>query len=130
MTRTFLFPANKQDLFGLTQSVATMSSGQARSFVEGVRSRIQGCGEANLGTTVDTLVRRTDKDSELTVWDLGIEISDNRTIQFWMAIMRDGNAVSQVGSTPAEGMTMARDDFTAVAERALERLSDLPSARR
>jgi hypothetical protein len=64
------------------------------------------------------------------VWDLDVEISDNRTIQFWMAIMRDGNAVSQVGFTPAEGMTMARDDFTVIAERALERLSDLPSANR
>ena len=43
--------------------------------------------------------------------------------------MRDGNAVSQVGFTPAAGMTMAREDFTAIAERALERLSDLPSAK-
>ena len=46
-----------------------------------------------------------------------------------MAIMRDGNAVSQVGFTPDQGMTMTRADFTAVADRALDRLSDLPSAR-
>ena len=37
----------------------------------------------------------------MTVWDLDVEISDYRSIQFWMAIMRDGNAVSQVGFTPA-----------------------------
>lgn len=130
LTRTFLFPAKQDDTFGLTQSVATMKTAQARKFVTEVRSRIRRCGEANLGTSVETLVNRSGTNSELTVWDLGIEISDNRTIQFWMAIMRDGNAVSQVGFTPAAGMTMARGDFTAIAERALERLDDLPSARR
>lgn len=131
LTRTFLFPAKKKvDTFGLTQSVATMKTSQARTFVSEVRSRIRKCGEANLGTSVDTLVNRSHRDSELTVWDLDVEISDNRTMQFWMAIMRDGNAVSQVGFTPAGTMTMARDDFTAAAERALERLRDLPSARR
>lgn len=131
LTRTFLFPAKKQvDTFGLTQTVATMKTAQAGKFVDEVRNRIQRCGEANLGTSVGTLVNRVGKDDELTVWDLGVEISDNRTMQFWMAIMRDGNSVSQVGFTPAEGMTMARDDFAAIAERALERLSNLPSAKR
>lgn len=133
LTRTFLFPPTRtesDDAFGLTQTVATMKPQQARAFVEGVRTRIQGCSEANLGTSVSTLVKRSDKATELTVWDLDVEISDDRTIRFWMAIMRDGNAVSQVGFTPAGDLTMTRDDFLAVAERALARLSDLPSARR
>lgn len=130
LTRTFLFPERSRvNTFGLTQTVATMKAPQASAFVDGVRSRIRTCGQANLGTSVDLLVDRVDKDVELTVWDIDVEISDNRTIQFWMAIMRDGNAVSQIGFTPASGMTMTRDDFTAIAERALERLSDLPSAR-
>ena len=131
LTRTFVFPEmQKENTFGLTQTVATMSTAQAGKFVTEVRSRIRKCGDANLGTSVDTLVNRSNKDVELTVWDLDVEISDNRTIQFWMAIMREGNAVSQVGFTPTEGMTMARDDFVAIAERALERLDDLPSAKR
>ncbi|EON23002.1 hypothetical protein CF8_3095 [Nocardioides sp. CF8] len=131
LTRTFLFPATKKDTtFGLTQTVATTRTDRARDFVGEVRSRIRRCGQANLGTSVNTLVDRSGKDVEMTVWDLDVEISDNRTIQFWMAIMRDGNAVSQVGFTPAGDMTIARDDFTAIAERALERLDDLPSAQR
>ncbi|UUZ57990.1 hypothetical protein [Nocardioides sp. B-3] len=130
LTRTFVFPKKPLDPFGLTQSVATMKTGQARKFIDEVRNRIRRCGEANLGTSVDTLVNRSGKDVALTVWDLDIEITDNRTLQFWMAIMRDGNAVSRVGFTPAGPMTMARDDFTAVAERAPERLGDLPSAQR
>ncbi|MCW2834329.1 MAG: hypothetical protein JWN68_2282 [Nocardioides sp.] len=129
LTRTFLFLAQKKiDTFGLTQTVATMQDGQAASFVKEVRSRIRRCAEVDLGTEVDTLVDRSGKRTQLTVWDLEIEISDERTMQFWMAIMRDGNAVSQVGFTPSEGKTLQRDAFVAIAERALERLSDLPGA--
>jgi hypothetical protein len=98
------------------------------AFVAEVRSRIRTCGGANTGTTVDTLVNRSGRQTEMTVWDLAIEISDERTMHFWMAIMRDGKAVSQVGFTPDEGMTLQREAFIATAERALERLSDLPSA--
>jgi DNA-directed RNA polymerase specialized sigma24 family protein len=129
LTRTFLFPAKRRvDTFGLTQTVATMKARQAAAFVAEVRSRIRACGGANTGTTVDTLVNRSGRQTEMTVWDLAIEISDERTMHFWMAIMRDGKAVSQVGFTPDEGMTLQREAFIATAERALERLSDLPSA--
>jgi DNA-directed RNA polymerase specialized sigma24 family protein len=130
LTRTFLFPANRQvDTFGLTQTVATMPLARARGFVGEVRTRIRRCGQANLGTSVSTLVQRSRGQQEMTVWDLDIEISDSRSVEFLMAIMRDGNAVSQLGFTPDQGMTMTRADFTAVADRALDRLSDLPSAR-
>jgi hypothetical protein len=130
LTRTFLFPANRRvDTFGLTQTVATMPVQRARQFVGEVRDRIRRCGQANLGTTVSAFVQRSRGQQEITVWDLDIEISDSRSVEFLMAIMRDGNAVSQLGFTPDEGMTMTRADFTAVADRALDRLSDLPSAR-
>jgi DNA-directed RNA polymerase specialized sigma24 family protein len=130
LTRTFVFPANRQvDTFGITQTVATMPEKRARQFVAEVEDRIRRCGQANLGTTVDALVQRSRDGQEITVWDLDIEISDSRSVEFLMAIMRDGKAVSQLGFTPDQGMTMTRADFTAVADRALDRLSDLPSAR-
>ena len=131
LTRTFLFPANRKvDTFGLTQTVATMPEKRARQFVEEVRDRIRRCGQANLGTTVDSRwCSARAAQQEITVWDLDIEISDSRSVEFLMAIMRDGKAVSQLGFTPDQGMTMTRADFTAVADRALDRLSDLPSAR-
>lgn len=130
LTRTFLFPANTQvDTFGLTQTVATMPEKRAREFVDEVRDRIRRCAQANLGTTVQPMLQRSRGQQEITVWDLDIEISDSRSVEFLMAIMRDGKAVSQLGFTPDQGMTMTRADFTAVADRALDRLSDLPSAR-
>lgn len=130
LTRTFLFPANTQvDTFGLTQTVATMPEKRAQEFVDEVRNRIRRCAQANLGTTVQPILQRSRGQQEITVWDLDIEISDSRSVEFLMAIMRDGKAVSQLGFTPDQGMTMTRADFTAVADRALDRLSDLPSAR-
>lgn len=131
LTRTFVFPQRKKvDEFGLTQSAATMSERAARDFVAEVRRRIRTCGDANLGTTVTSIGQRASKHQELTVWDLEIEVSDSRSVEFLMAIMRDGTAVSQIGFTPVRGLTMSRTDFRAVADRALDRLSNLPGARR
>ena len=42
-----------------------------------------------------------------------------------VVIMRDGNAVSQVGFSPHGGMTMKRDDFVALAQRDHDRLVNL-----
>lgn len=131
LTRTFVFPERKRiDEFGLTQSVGTLSVSRARDFVAEVRRRVRACAEANLGTSVTTLAHRSVPRAELTVWDLDIEISDSRSVEFLMAIVRDRGAVSQIGFTPVQGLTMSRTDFRGVAERALERLSNLPGARR
>jgi DNA-directed RNA polymerase specialized sigma24 family protein len=131
LTRTFVFPQRKKiDEFGLTQSAATLSERGARDFVAEVRRRIRTCGQANLGTTVNAIVQRSTKHQELTAWDLEIEVSDSRSVEFLMAIVRDGNAVSQVGFTPVSGLNMSRTDFLAVADRALARLSNLPGAKR
>ena len=131
LTRTFVFPQRKKiDEFGLTQSAATLSERGARDFVDEVRRRIRSCGQANLGTTVNAIGQRSSRHQELTVWDLDIEVSDSRSVEFLMAVVRDGNAVSQLGFTPVSGLTMSRTDFRALADRALTRLSNLPGARR
>jgi hypothetical protein len=130
-TRTFLFPRNEQaNAFGLTQTVARAASvARARAFVAEVRRRVDACGRANLGTEVETVVNRSSPDQELTIWELRIELSDSRVLEFWMATMRDGAAVSQLGFVSETSLQMARADFRAVADRALERLPRLPGAR-
>ena len=132
LTRTFLFPESPQSAqLGLTQTAGTLPAVPgARAFVEGVRSSIRRCGEENLGTTVTSLVSRTGRHQELHAWALSIEVSDERSFPFLMAVLRDGRTVSQVGFTPDGKMTMARADFLALSQRALERLSDLPGHRR
>ncbi len=107
-----------------------MKPQQADKFVQDVRTRIDRCGAANLGASVKSLVHRSSATKDIEVWELAIEVSDERTVTLWMAIMREGRAVSQVGFTPSDGMSMERADFVAIAERALERLSDLPGVQR
>lgn len=128
-TRTFLFPQNEQaDAFGLTQTVARAGSAErARGFVAEVRKRISACGRANLGTEVETFHDRRSRDQDLTIWDLSIELSDSRVLEFWMAIVRKDTAVSQIGFVSETELRMSRADFRAVAERAVQRLPHLPA---
>ena len=131
LTRTFLFPETPNaDQLGLTQTVGLMEVPAAREFVDVVRTRIRQCGAANLGTTVTPLASTSSKAQDLHVWALSIELNDQQSFPFLMAIVRDGNAVSQVGFTPDGAMTMTRADFVTLAHRSLERLSDLPGATR
>ncbi len=122
-TRTFLFPetGNARQL-GLTQTVGEMTESKARDFVGVVRDKIKKCGSANLGTSVTQLASSTSKASDLSVWALSIELNDNQSFPFLMAILRDGTSVSQLGFTPVRNMTMSRDDFVALSRRVLERL--------
>lgn len=127
-TRTFLFPETRDvDQLGLTQVVGSMKDPAARKFVEQVRSRVRQCGAANLGTSVTSLASSSSKGREIYAWALSMELNDNQSFPFLMAIVRDGTAVSQVGFTPQRNMTMARGDFVALSRRVLERLGTLSS---
>lgn len=128
LTRTFLFPraAKRNPTFGVTQTVGmTRKAGQARAFVEQVRSKIARCAEDDPGTEVTRLMERSTTKGEMTAWLLDTDLPNDRSLQFFMAIQRHGNAVSQVGFVPTGGLQMSRQDFTALAERAQERLPRL-----
>lgn len=133
LTRTFLFPqiAERNREFGLTQTVAMAGNGrQARRFVDQVRTKIARCAQDDLGTDVTRLLDRSSKKGEMTAWLLDIELAGDRSLQFYMAIHRHGSSVSQVGFVPTNRLQMSRQDFTAVAERAQERLPRLRMGKR
>lgn len=128
LTRTFLFTkaAKRNPSFGLTQTVGMTRNGrQARRFVEQVRSKIARCAEDDPGTEVTRLTDRRTPRSELTAWLLDIDLPGDRNLQFFMVIGRHGKSVSQVGFVPTGRLQMSRQDFTALAERAQERLPRL-----
>jgi DNA-directed RNA polymerase specialized sigma24 family protein len=130
-TRTFLFPAQRgASEFGITQTVGAMPEPDARRFLAGVRRRIASCADADLGTNVAKVVDERRGSTELTAWDLDVEISDEESVEFMMAILRDGTAVSQIGFVPGGSLDLTRQDFVAVTRRALERLDHLPEPRR
>lgn len=128
LSRTFLIPeAQLPAQFGLTETVGVVKGhARASEFVARVKDKMSGCEADDLGTTVTKLDHIDTLTTELDVWEVRTEVSDEQTIRFMMAIMRHRNRVAQLGFVPAEGVDMAPGAFEALAERALERLPDLP----
>ena len=128
LTRTFLLPrADVPDTFGLTETVGTLPAGKARQFVETIRQRVAGCEDKNLGTTVTRMAEESDQDSDLSVWRLAVELTDQRTVTYLMGITRNGTAVGQIGFVPAPGVTMTAEDFLGLVRRAQDRLANMPA---
>lgn len=130
LTRTFLFPeVDKANEFGLTETAGVLSPARAKAFVRGVRERVGQCAENAFGTEVRRLRDTTGKDTEVTAWNISMEISDKDSVQFLMAIVRSGGTVAQVGFVPSRTLSMDSDDFLVVVERALTRLPRLDLGR-
>ncbi|MCW2815612.1 MAG: hypothetical protein JWN84_3067, partial [Nocardioides sp.] len=129
-TRTFVVPgADLPEEFGLTETAAALPLPRARGLVEQVRERLAGCPERDLNVEVDELTRRDSGAASLTAWRLDIKVSDARSVVFYMAVLRAGTAVGQLGFVPAAGADLADGAFVALAERARTRLEQLPGPR-
>lgn len=131
MTRSFLIPQAKlAKTFGLTQTVGSLPKQKAKAFVEGVRQRLAGCQDKDLGTRVTRLVQRESDKEGLTVWTLTTELSDDRSLDYSMAIIRHGGVITQIGFIPDGSAAMSNEDFLALAQRAQDRLPQLKVARK
>ncbi|MBZ5740188.1 hypothetical protein [Nocardioides mangrovi] len=128
LTRTFLVPEAKlADEFGLTETVGVLPTRKkAQAFVNGVRDRLDRCSDKKIGTDVTRLRTRTSAGEDLTVWHVSTEVNTNRTVDFYMGILRTGTAVAQVGFVPDGTATLPQGAFEALAERALARLPEMP----
>ncbi|MAS56951.1 MAG: hypothetical protein CMJ44_20435 [Pimelobacter sp.] len=124
-TRTFVIPRAKLPTeFGLTQSVGSLPGKRAAALVERVRSQLSGCDALN--TRITRLASTDTGTTSLTAWRLRVEVSDERTLTFLMAIIRDGRAVSQIGFLPSTPGDLSTPQFVGLANRALLRLGRLP----
>lgn len=123
ITRTFLIPEAELPVeFGLTETVGRLPSPQARAFISTIRRKMSTCADRDLGTEVFTAASRASKAEELAVWHVTVEVSETRTVKYYMAVARTGGQVLQLGFIPAPGVEMDRGAFLALAERGLERL--------
>jgi DNA-directed RNA polymerase specialized sigma24 family protein len=127
MTRSFLIPSAPElpAEFGLTQTVGALPEASAEKFVADVRRKLAACPDEDLGTEVARLLEETKGERELTVWRLSVEISQDRSVRFLMAIIRNGTAVSQVTFVPSGEVTMASEAFIKLGMRAQARLAEL-----
>lgn len=128
LTRTFLVPEAKLPAeFGLTETVGTLPPKRAKAFVVGVRTKLSRCSDKQMGTEVTRLRDVRKGDTELTVWRVTTEVTDDKTLSFLMGVVRDGTAVAQVGFVPVKDVTIATDAFVALTTRALQRLAEMPA---
>ena len=128
-TRTFVIPGAKLPAeFGLTQSLGSLPGDRAAALVQRVRGQLGSCDSLN--TEVARITETDTKDTSLTAWRLEVEVTDSRTVTFFMAIMRNQTSVSQLGFLPNAADDVDPGAFTALARRALERLAELPPPRK
>lgn len=129
MTRSFLIPgADLPVEFGLTESVATLPGQRAAAFVGDVRQSLNSCEDEDdgLGTEVEQIANRDDGRISLTAWTLTVDVTDERSVRYAMAIMRRGTAVAQVAFVPTGRVDMGDTAFVDLAYRALDRLVEMP----
>jgi hypothetical protein len=123
LTRSFLVPeSHLAPSFGITETVGLLPQVQARSFVAGVSSRLTSCAHRELGTKVVHL----GSGATWSAWEVRTQVSKQQTLTMDMGIVRSGGAVAQVGFVPDGSHTMSTADFTALVQRAGERLAAMP----
>lgn len=128
-TRTFVIPA--ADLppeFGLAQTVGRLPAKAAQQFVDEVRAKLRRCPDDDLATSVEQLADVESGARDLSAWRLTVELSEDRSVRYLMAVVREGDAVGQLTFVPSGEVSIGADAFVTLARRAQERLGQLSSA--
>jgi hypothetical protein len=127
LTRTFVVPGSSlPDEFGLTETVGLFPRDVgAQGFLDGVRGRMDACEEDQLGSEVELILDESDASGQRLAWRVTTELSENRSVEFLMGVVRNGRAVGQVGYVPA-GTPVDQAAFTDLVTRAQVRLGATP----
>ncbi len=127
LTRSFVIPDRSLPrAFGITETAATIPVDAGRGWISDTKERFASCVEERLGTEMTQLADRRAKEREITVWRVTTELSDTRSVSYFMALMRNGTAVAQLGFIEGTDARTTPGAFGALAERALARLARLP----
>jgi hypothetical protein len=125
-----VIPAAKQlpPEFGLSQTVGALPPKQAQAFVGDIRDELTKCPDDDLGTDVEKIAEEESGARDLYVWRLTVDVSQDRSVRFLMAAIREHGAVAQVTFVPSDDVSIGADAFVALAHRAQERLGQLAAA--
>ena len=131
ISQTHLIPdAGLPDTFGLTETAAAVPVEQGKQFMIDYRDKLTACADEHLGTDVFPIATRTSETEDVATWRVTMEISDQAAVTYYIAVMRNDDAVAQTGFVPAPDADMPEGAFAALSERALARLADMPPPRR
>ena len=127
LTRTFVIPAAAQlpPEFGLSETVGALPRKDAHAFVGEIRDKLAKCPDDDLGTDVEPLVSEESGRRDLYMWRLTVEVSEERSVRFLMAAIREGGAVAQLTFVPSDDVSIGVEAFETLARRAQQRLGQL-----
>lgn len=124
--RAFVVPGSRlPKQFGLTETVARFDRRKdATAFVAAVSARIDGCPKDNLSASVEQGASVTAPGGVSgRTWRLTLEVDANTDSYYRIALVRRGRDVAQVSLSPTKKYDLPASAFTAIAQRAAERLA-------
>ncbi len=124
-SRVYVIPGTRElpEEFGVAQTVGRFGSvDAAKAFVKKVEKRVSTCEDDNLSAKVDQKSTVSSGEGRGTAWRVGLELNKKSRVYYRMAIVRSGSDVLQVTFTPAGRYDIDEKTFTALAERATQRL--------
>ncbi|MEP6816626.1 MAG: hypothetical protein ABI873_13860 [Marmoricola sp.] len=133
LSRTFLIPGSATPArFGISETSGRFPAlAQAKAFVTHVRGLMDTCEKKDPGAKIAhrSEMRFGDRGSAWYLWRLESQISDKRTIVYWMGISRVGSHVAQVSFVPGDSTKQDIDatTFANLVKRSRDRLFELPS---
>lgn len=126
-SRTFLISdARLPTSFGLSETVGRFSTPKAaRARLQMLHRRMDRCEDDDLSATVRVIRDLAVAQGEIHTWHVEVEVSDDRTVEFYVALVRHGRDLAQVTFVPSARAQLGQDAFVEINRRALARLANL-----
>jgi hypothetical protein len=128
-SRTLVLP--REDLpvqFGISQSVGRVATAAAAErFIDGVAARMASCPDRELGVEVRAVAGVSAGDVSGRIWLVSYELPSG-AVNFRVAVVRNGSAVTQLTLSPTASYDMGAAPFERLAVRAGVRLEELTPA--
>jgi len=127
-SKTFVIPeaAELPTQFGLVETVGRFKTEKAaKKFVGKLSDTVESCPDANLSASLDQ--RRSFKSGgvEGKSWRITLEVNKSDKIRYRMGVIRRGADVAQVTFTSAKSFETSKGAFTALTQRAGQRMKYL-----
>jgi hypothetical protein len=112
--------------FAISETTASFASEKrARGYLQRLERRLRKCPDRVFGTDVRGPVRTSQDGIKVRSWWMSFEVSDRRTVEYRLALVRLGSRVAQLKFTPVGKYDVGRRSFNALAIRAGQRLAEL-----
>jgi hypothetical protein len=112
--------------FGISETIATFGSEKrATGYLKRLENRIRTCEDRRLTASVHGPHRAADGAIKVRSWSMSFEVSSSKTVDYRLALVRNGSRVAQLSFTPVGKYDVTGRSFNALAIRAGQRLDEL-----